>query len=211
MSTDSILPLSSEDYLRIHAVIRAVLDGDGARTASACMFFSIAGALILERHYHLRAIPTAGAALFSLGGKPATVLTFAKLVRDELASDSSAFHCWLECDGWIVDFMAPMFPDNAAERGLSLRVPSRMLQLPRTNLTDRNGLQRAGGIVLIPNPALTAELIVGMVRHRKVRDMAERCATWFRKPPAAMETPQKSDGDGDHVLLFRTPALEGAW
>jgi hypothetical protein len=80
------------------------------------------------------------------------------------------------------------------------RLVTRLLGLP---------LQRAGGIVLIPNPPLTAELIVGMVRHRKVRDMAERCATWFRKPPAAMEAPQKSDGDGD--LLFRMPALEGAW
>lgn len=41
MKTKPLTPLL--DYLRIHGVIRSVLDNVDAHTAHACVFFSVAG------------------------------------------------------------------------------------------------------------------------------------------------------------------------
>ena len=45
------------DYLRIHRVIRSVLDSCQADAAHACWYFSMAGAAILSRHYRREAHP----------------------------------------------------------------------------------------------------------------------------------------------------------
>lgn len=57
-------PIPLLDYLRIHAVIRSVLDGVEAHTAHSCIFFSIAGAAILDEFYKKEATPVAGAAFY---------------------------------------------------------------------------------------------------------------------------------------------------
>ena len=57
MKTKPLIPLL--DYLRIHAVIRSVLDSVDAHTAHACMFFSIAGAAILREFYKKDAVQLA--------------------------------------------------------------------------------------------------------------------------------------------------------
>jgi len=50
-----LLPLL--DYLRIHRVIRSVLDSCKADTAHACWYFSMTGAAILRQHYKRKLIP----------------------------------------------------------------------------------------------------------------------------------------------------------
>lgn len=62
MKTKPFIPLL--DYLRIHGVIRSVLDSVDAHTAHACMFFSVAGAAILQEFYKKEAMQVAGAAFY---------------------------------------------------------------------------------------------------------------------------------------------------
>src|SRR5690348_14921053 len=103
---DPIVTLAN--YTRIHSVIRAVLDGADAMTAEACVFFAMAGSYVLEKHHNISATPRAGAAFYCVGQKkPATVLSFARFEDGGVVSDSKSFHCWVESEGWAIDFMAP--------------------------------------------------------------------------------------------------------
>lgn len=51
----TLVPLT--DYLRMHNVMRSVLDSLDARTAHACLFFSVAGAALLREFYNKDARP----------------------------------------------------------------------------------------------------------------------------------------------------------
>lgn len=106
MKTKPLIPLL--DYLRIHGVIRSVLDSVDAHTAHACMFFSIAGAAILREFYKKDAIQVAGAAFFLVNERQRNVISFATLTEGRVQSSDTAFHAWVQCDGYVIDFMAPI-------------------------------------------------------------------------------------------------------
>jgi hypothetical protein len=62
MKPKPLIPLL--DYLRIHAVIISVLDSVKVCSAHSCMFFSVAGAAILQKFYGKEARQVAGAAFY---------------------------------------------------------------------------------------------------------------------------------------------------
>ncbi|HCJ73685.1 MAG TPA: DUF2026 domain-containing protein, partial [Agrobacterium sp.] len=116
--------IKQTDYQRIYRVINSLLLAQNADPASASMYFSTFGAFILQQHYKVKAVPKGGLAAYNLGGK---VLLFADHRDDGYVTGAGEnFHCWIEADGWAIDFMAPAFADSA--RGLS--VPAKMFQRP---------------------------------------------------------------------------------
>lgn len=126
MKTKPLIPLL--DYLRIHAVIRSVLDSVDAHTAHACMFFSIAGAAILREFYKKDAVQLAGAALFLVNEQQRNVISFATLTEGQVQSSDTSFHAWIQCDENVIDFMAPMFPEACTSAGHPFIAPRRMFQ-----------------------------------------------------------------------------------
>ncbi|MDP3326262.1 DUF2026 family protein [Hydrogenophaga sp.] len=82
MKTKPLIPLL--DYLRIHSVIRSVLDSVDAHTAHACMFFSVAGTAILREFYRKDAKQIVGAALYLIDSKQRNALSFAKLESGQI-------------------------------------------------------------------------------------------------------------------------------
>jgi hypothetical protein len=66
------------DYLRIHAVIISVLDSVKVRSAHSCIFFSVAGAAILQKFYGKEAMQVAGA------GEGRNALSFATLENEQV-------------------------------------------------------------------------------------------------------------------------------
>lgn len=58
----------------------------------------------------------------------ANVVVYGGEEAGAFVSDKDAFHAWAECDGWLIDFMAPIMGSALREDGRNWVVPRRMLQ-----------------------------------------------------------------------------------
>lgn len=142
----SKLILPFPDYCRIFRVIYSVLDGR-AHTHRACIFFAIAGTLLLQRHYKLTALPVSGAAAYMVDADTSLVATFGKIEDDMLIATPEAFHCWVECDGYAIDFMAPVFRENLNAAGMRHATPRKMFQRPLSEMASSSAqLARDGAL-----------------------------------------------------------------
>ena len=131
--------IKQTDYHRIYRVINSLLVSQNADPASASMYFSTFGAFILQQHYKVKAVPKGGLAAYNLGG---TVLLFADHREDGYVTGAGEnFHCWVEADGWAIDFMAPAFSQGSD----ALSVPAKMFQRPLSAMSASiNDLGQSG-------------------------------------------------------------------
>jgi len=207
----TVIPLP--DYERIFRVIYTVLD-TRANTPHACIFFALVGTAILEMHYKLKAQPFAGAAAYVVSAETATVSTFGKLVADQLVSSRDTFHCWIECNGVAIDFMAPLFQESLKTYGHTLHVPRRMFQKLKTEMSPSlHEMCLEGAYFLLPNPALTNEIIQEFSADLTSTDLANVCTTWFRRPPKQLANNFRMRDDLGNVypLELKGPQLSGVW
>lgn len=171
--------INSAEYERIYKIINSMVLNEGATAELSCILFSFFGAQILKNHYNLNALPKAGIAAYQLGNDQS-----AKIVADEATS----FHCWVEVDGWLIDFMAPSFADlkaakDVTERG-DLKVTPKMMQKPLSSMSASLAeLKQAGDFYLeARNAVLTNKYMV--IKNTPVfGDLADVCSQWYTKPP----------------------------
>lgn len=206
--------IKMEDYVRIHAVIHAVLEGLDARTTKACIFFSVAGAYLLQRHHGLDARPMAGAALYCVGGDPPGVLTYARFEDNGLVSDDDSFHCWVECSGWAIDFMAPLFGDilNSLDHGI--KAPRKMFQRRLSTMVKvEDPFDSAGQFLLLGNKSLTNDILNRAMSKPSTGDLVEICVAWYRRAPKRIDDRFTigSDDGSIHSLRLSPPSLAGSW
>jgi len=129
MSRRTLLPFL--DYQRIYQVTYSVLEASGiAVTHRACLFFASAGVLILRDHYGLAATLSAGTMALMIDEVKADVVVYGREQDGVFVKDEDAFHAWVECDGWLIDFMAPIMGLALREDGHPREVPRRMMQKP---------------------------------------------------------------------------------
>src|SRR5262245_17111712 len=103
--------IKQTDYNRIFRVISSLLINENASDAVASMYFSTFGAFILAHHFKIKATPKGGLAAYNLAG---TVMLFADHRDDGYVTGAGEnFHCWVEAEGWAIDFMAPAFSQSA--------------------------------------------------------------------------------------------------
>jgi hypothetical protein len=209
----STSPISDSDYRRIFQVIYSVLESEKANTANACVFFAIAGAAILNQHYKIRALPLAGAALYVVDGSTQTILAFASRDPSEELSSMSGFHCWIQCNGFAIDFMAPMFPESMPD-STQVAVPRRIFKKPLSSMSQSHEeLIRAGDFILSPNPDLTQSILNNFVQKPAQSDLVNICLQWYKRPPFKIATSIKI-GD-QHGKLKTVPLLQlpisGSW
>lgn len=208
----SKLPLPLADYQRIYQVIYTVLQAsEVAITHRACLFFTVAGTLLLREHYSLPATITVGGAALMVNEEHAQVVVYGRGRDGFFVGESDAFHAWVQCDGWMIDFMAPIIGEAIREDGHNWTVPSRMLQ----KRVDEGKLavgdiQHAGEFCLSPDPKLAEELIdrlsLGSTELLKV------CQAWFRRPPKSLKNLAMGDSQGSPKnLVLRAPSIVGAW
>lgn len=207
-----LIPLT--DYLRMHNVMRSVLDSLDARTAHACLFFSVAGATLLREFYNKDARPVIGAMVLLVNDAQRNALTFATLEDGKLNSTKAAFHAWIECAGYVIDFMAPLFPENSAAAGHPSIAPSRMLQkrLEAMSISHEH-LDQPGDFYLESNSALAADLLQSFYRKPAGSDLVNICKHWYRRPPRAIasETLMQDDlGIVTRIKLKSSP-VSGVW
>ena len=210
-STD-LLPLL--DYLRIHRVIRSVLDSANANTAHACWYFSLAGAEILRWHYKKEAHPMAGAMCLMTDMKDSNVMYFAEIENNEVHSSVDAFHAMVACDGYLIDFMTPIFPETAASSNYAFLPPARSFQRRiETMKPSPADLVRDGDFFFDPNMELTDSLLRKVVENQFLSDVIQGCSDWYRRPPKtipAVLTIGNEKGQMSQVRL-QDATVSGAW
>src|SRR5450830_1881828 len=212
-----LIPLA--DYQRIFRVIHSVLDSVDANIPAASFFFSVTAAQILKKFYKKNAYPVAGAAFYLVSKDGSGALSFGTLDGDQIASNSDAFHCWVQCDGYVLDLMAPVFPELLAAAGHPIAVPRHMLQKDLTRMTTSpHALSAAGDFYLEPNLALTRELLQQFMNKPALSNLSQVCMEWYQKPPRELGTDLVMQGEimqgeateGTRIKLSRLQ-ITGAW
>jgi hypothetical protein len=208
-------PIPLADYQRIFRVLKSVLDGADAKTAHACIFFSVAGAFLVEQVYKKRCQPIAGAAFYRVDDQAGKVLSFVDrhANHDDLSS-SKGFHCWLLCDGYIVDFMAPLFRESLQAIGLTGNCSRKMFQKPLRAMTDSPLLMcKPGDFYMLPNVELTRKTLDEFYASDEANDLLNICMHWYKKPPKKIDrqlSMQSNDGEITHMTLSELSVV-GAW
>ncbi|MEH6433822.1 DUF2026 family protein [Massilia sp. DD77] len=210
MNQQPLLPLA--DYQRIYQVIYSVLEASGiAVTHRACIFFAAVGASILRKYHDLPATISAGCMALMVDEQRANVVIYGRDENDVFVNDERAFHAWVECDGWLIDFMAPIMGVALRKDGVEWRVPRRMLQ---KRLIDRKvslgEIQHVGEFFASHDHAITESLLDG--QSVQFLDLMNACMAWYRRPPKALKKIALADSQGPtKKLTLCAPSIDGVW
>lgn len=201
------------DYQRIYQVIYSVLEASAsAHTHRACIFFASAGVLILRDHYNLKATLSAGSMALMVDESAAKVVVYGREENGKWVYDADGFHAWVECDGWLIDFMAPIMGDAMREGGHDVRIPRNMLQ--KRLIDGKPHIEEIAhvGDYFYHHDAAVAETILD-TQGAAFGDLINACERWFRKPSKSMPPlSMHADGFKEPVpLVLRAPAIVGAW
>lgn len=181
MSSRSRLPITLPEYERVFRTIHAVVKNEDGDPRRSCLFFGIAGAYLLSRHHRLKsARPVAGIAGYNLRTPTNLFIVLGRIEDGELLSDVDHFHCWIEVDGWIIDFTAPLFDEMAPAERKGATVPRRMFQKPAiTEASSFEGLNTPGAYIHIPNAELTTALMSHFSKKPAHSDLISICEQWY--------------------------------
>ena len=207
-----LIPLA--DYQRIFRVIHSVLESVDANIPAASFFFSVTAAQILKKFYKKNAFPVAGAAFYLISEDSSGALSFGTLDGDKVDSNSDAFHCWVQCDGYAMDLMAPVFQELLESAGHPMAVPRQMFQKDLARMSaSPHALSVPGDFHLAPNLALTKELLQQFMNKAALSNLSQVCMEWYQKPPKELGTDlvmQGAEGEGTKIKLSRLQ-ITGAW
>ena len=201
------------DYQRIYSTVNSILLNEKADLTVACMYYSVFGAYVLKKHYKIDAAPVSGLAAYNVGGKN-NILTFGEIQNENLVSTSNAFHCWIEANGWLIDFMAPVFPEIIKKSEIEFSCEPKMLQKPLESMnSSAYDLLQEGDFYVKKCPLLTAEKLKHFTTSLAFGDLAEICVSWYKKPPKKMISKIRiQDGKGmDNEVILTGKKLKGAW
>lgn len=179
----------------------------------ACNLFAMMGAQILREHHRLPAIAVSGAAFFSLDPELDT-LAFAEHANGQVSAGLDGFHSWIECKGYVIDLLAPLFPENIAEVNQLAQVPRRAFIKPMSDMASRLP-QRGdpeGTFFLIPNELCQANMEKTLQRPM-ASDLQTICSTWYQRPPKKVDTQFCiKDNRGKVTMLRRKDiGIKGFW
>ncbi|KXG85848.1 DUF2026 family protein [Agrobacterium bohemicum] len=200
--------IKQTDYHRIYRVINSLLINENADPATASMYFSTFGAFILEHHYKVKAKPKGGLAAYNFDGKR---ILFADHRDDgHVTGAGENFHCWVEADGWAIDFMAPTFTQAARD----LAVPSKMFQKPLSSMAPSiNDLAKSGDFFYKSEPEASARRFADWRKQAMIGDLATIAVGWFRKSPKQIQSLiSVSDDKGQSTTIpLSGNSLVGSW
>lgn len=174
------------------------------------MFFGIIGESIINKHYKLKAKAVVGSAAFNLGGsKP---IAFVNPEGESVAAGEENFHCWVEVNGWFLDFSSLVFPEIVASLG-GPPCPRLMFQKPIEKASSSmSELQKQGAFYRRPDDTFSLEKIAGFRALPVYADLAEICTDWYRKPPKPMVPIGLGDKYGNTKPAFISSAkFNGVW
>jgi len=180
----------------------------------------------MQKHYQLNAKVICGSGAVMLDPKTETVLSWFNHNPDgTLTTGAAAFHTWIECDGWLIDLMAPNYHEaligatfgQAASypRAPSpLAVPRMMLQKPRTRTEGAlNDMKKGGDCVFVPDQEVTKSVIDTAFESTEFGDIINIAFAWHRPIPKTMEqsiTITDDLGEITNITMIKRE-LVGGW
>ncbi|MDO8926680.1 MAG: DUF2026 family protein [Sideroxyarcus sp.] len=203
-------PVPLRDFERISQSILGILVAENAHITASCLFFGVIGESILNRHYKLKARAVVGSAAFNLGGpKP---IAFANPEGESVSVGEENFHCWVEANGWFLDFSSLVYPEIAVSLW-GQPCPRMVFQKPLVKSSlAMSELQSQGAFYCRPDDALTQEAIAGFRSKLAYSDLTEICTEWYRKPPRQMPPIGLGDQHGNAKPAFLAPVkFNGVW
>jgi hypothetical protein len=205
--------LTLKEYQRMYKVINSIVENEGWHTAHSCIYFSYFGAYILKKCYNIEAEIRCGHAAYCIGGDN-KVICFGELNhRGNFSDKSVSFHCWIEAKGWLIDFLAPNFPQMQGKEFDVESLPSYMLQKPLAEMSPLNQLDKRGDFYLEFNSRLAKEKLSFLSKQIIFLDMAKLCADWYTKPPKKIHDQLKiSNKIGTEMIVkLRGNRVTGKW
>ena len=207
------MKIKLKEYERIHRIINAIVVSEKADPLVACTFFAFYGAHILKEHHKLNAEAHAGLAAYHMGGNN-DVIVFGERTGNEIAGSMNGFHCWVEVEGWAIDFMAPLFPAIAKKFNSDRKFPVNMFQKPLGDMAeDFNALTKGGDFYYGNSTEILNDRIRYLSSSKVYSDLAEICSRWYKKPPKAIPSAIKvADGKGNmNSVELPSVSVVGAW
>jgi len=205
------------DYRRIYSTIHSLLIADSVNSHEASMLFSVYGAQILKRHYGIAAQPVVGSAAYHLGWQ-AKILAFGEYQSGHLQSNDSQHHWWVEADGWMIDFMAPLFPVLVKRSGKEAQIEPWMMQKPMVKAKKTlAAVQNQGDFLLVKNDHLASQKMSQMVTEKAHIQRGKLAVDWFVKAPKKMPSPLnvKFEGAQDvskkKLIAYKSFLVSGSW
>lgn len=154
-----------------------------------------------------------GAAFFSLGPELDT-LAFAEHTDARVSAGLDGFHSWIECKGYVIDLLAPLFPEIVAEGNQLGEVPRRAFIKPLSDTAS--GLPQkgdpAGTFFLIPDEGCQANMERTLQRPM-AGDLQTVCSTWYRRLPKRMDTEFSIKDDRGKITTLKRKdiGIRGFW
>ena len=201
--------LKQTDYQRIYRVINSLLLNEGAAPEVCCIFFAGFGAYILEKHFNINAYPRAGLAVYNVGG--ANALFFGEEVNGRVTGENDGFHCWVEADGWVVDFMAPAFSRLSQEE---VKIPSKMFQKPLSRMSPSPDKMANVGDFYLESTDFSTRKHMHILNNRPAyADLAQIAVQWFKKSPKKMVPSIQVGGKSNRLntVTLEGETLVGTW
>jgi hypothetical protein len=206
-------PISGADYLRIFRTIYSVLEPEVSDFTGACYLFNTIGSALLLEYYGIQAIPVVGQAGYCLDGENRVLLVYASLKDGLVDREGKDAHCWLNADGWHIDFMAPLFPLIAKKGNLPLCKAKMMCKRLSEMKSSFDELKKSGDFFLWPDVDRTHKEISRIISTPSVRDSAQLCSIWFEKPPQKMKQflPISDEAGRVYQISLTKMGIEGSW
>ncbi|WP_447773998.1 DUF2026 family protein [Variovorax boronicumulans] len=206
-------PLWLPDYERIFRTIHGVLLNEQSDGTRACVYFGTIGAAILRSAYGMDARAQVGAAGYGLGAQLTDAFVFGEHVPGGVVSSDNGFHCWIEVDGWAIDFQAPLFRDLIASTGRT-NLPQRIMvqkQIAQSVATPAD--LRKDRFWYAPDADLRRSTLEHHNAKKSSKDFEDICVQWFRRPPHKMMEPIGIADQGGQVKpVFLSPVrVTAAW
>ncbi len=169
------------------SVISAVIESH-SELHHACNMFAMVGSHILREHHRLVAVPMSGAAFFCVG-RETKVLSFAEYRDGRIVPGLDGFHSWIECKGYAIDLLAPLFQENFAELDPLGNIPRRAFMKPLSTMASRLPLKGDpdGTFHLIPDDVCQANMVQSFHRRPMLGDLQTICTTWYKRSPKSMD------------------------
>lgn len=204
-----LLPMA--EFNRIHQVIHGAIRAEG-NPGQACTFFACIGALILNKHYGMKARAVAGG--FAMCVEPEKNIFFGRDAGGRIELDTDAFHMWIQTPTHIIDFMSPLFHEAFSEVQSEVSIPRKMFQKRHEDeAASLDDLNRPGDFYVLPDTELTERLIDSILERTLNRDFFHIVDCWFGKR-RCKQRPTMAIASNDGVIReLRLPATvaRGAW
>jgi len=207
--------LTLKQYQRVYKVIHSIVEHLGKDPAVACMYFSSFGAYILKKHFNINAEIKSGYAAYQVGND-GKVICFGHLDEEgKFSNKSVSFHCWIEAEGWLIDFMAPNFPRMYDENGVKVNfiLPCCMLQKPLSEMSSSISKLHKTGDFYLETDLNSAQERFSDLRDQRNGYFAELCVDWYVKPPRnILKQINVLDQKGKEMIIeLRGSKVTGKW